>query len=521
MRRTMQNSEFIMKSTILNLTLAFFVSSAASFSAVAQEEPVAEPAQTPPPVESPAPEPAATVVESAPPVADSNPQPVTETQPAPSVETPASEAPVSEEAARSRRPAESPAAEDSSQRSRPDRTDSGPAPDGRGVRETLAPNQTTSDADRVAQSGRPGRGSDRQPGGPPRGDDRRGGDRRDDGRGHDRGDDGRRGDDRRDDGRRPQFGISIGPGGVQVFRGNPGIGPGYSRPSRGNYYDWDRRRGYAPPWYQGRGWGIGIDTRPQYVAPSGPVIVTQPQSVQPVAPQQPEEPPVPTDEQLSGMPGVELRGLVLYSVDRLDEQLDGLSTGRGWKSFLKTEDLKRIVPPPTLAPLPPESDDAAPTVAEPILPESTRRQLAEILKSYERVQQNGEYRQISQLWGFQTTHVALRELLIPPVHRLRKQLSLSIELLNEELQQFETHEQWSRHLKLELVKKMSTVPPEDVSAADRKQLQTVISTFDTVAAEPSYRMISDLLGFRLTQSGARAYLAQLQVSAPPAPPAQP
>jgi hypothetical protein len=251
------------------------------------------------------------------------------------------------------------------------------------------------------------------------------------------------------------------------------------------------------------------------------VIVTQPQSVQPAAPLPPEEPPVPTDEQLAGMPGIELRGLLLYAVNRLDEQLDVLSTGSSWKSFLKTDELRRAVPPPTLAPPPPDSSAAPLAEAEPLLPESVRRQMAEFLKRSDTVKQNPEFRQISQLWGFQTTHVVLRELLVPPIQRLRKQLALSVELLEQDLEQFETSSRWAGHLKLNDVKRIAAVRADGISPADRKQLQAIVSVFDSVAAEPSYRMISDLLGFRLTQYGARSYLAQLKVTAPPAPPAPP
>lgn len=508
-----------MKLTILCLTLAFAFSSVSGTAVSAQDEPAPEPVSEQPAVENPAPspEPSAPVAETPPPVqepspvVESSPQPVSEPAPAPNVEARPDQSPVSTEAAPPRRPADPPSADGSERGSRPARSER--SGDDSAPRETPAAGRTDFDPTGTGQSGRSGRGTDRTPDGPPpRSDDRR--------------DDGRRDDNRRDDGRRDrdqraQLGISIGPGGVQVFRGNPGFGPGQPHPLRNSYYGWDRRRGYAPPWYQGRGWGLSIDTRPQVYVPSSPVIVTQPQVVPPTAPEQPDEPPVPTDEQLSGMPGIELRGLVLYAVDRLNEELDGLSTGSGWKSFLKTDELKRIVPPPAQAPLPPNPGESSASEMEPILPESARSRLAVILKSFERVQQNDDYRQISQLWGFQTTYVALRELLVPPVERLRKQLVLSIELLDEELQQFETHAQWASHLKLDAARRVASIEPGAMSPADRQQIQTVVSIFDTVAAESSYRMISDLLGFRLTQSGARAYAAQLKVPAPPAPLANP
>ena len=507
-----------MKSIIHKLTLASLFAAASSVVAFAQDEPAAEPAQTPP-VESPPPvvespppaaEPPAPVVESPPPAAESPASQPAETSPPPA----AAVSPEPAETSQPARPADSPPAGNNQRGDRPTRENSAPDAGRDENRGTPKVGEAAPAAGDVAQSGRPGRGPgpDRpSPGGSPQ---------RDDGRR----DSGQRDDGRRDSGQRSQLGISIGPGGVQVFRGNPGNGFGFGGSSR-NYNGLSRGYGpgygYSSPFYQNRGWGIAIDTRPQVIVPSGTVIVTQPQSLQPTTPQPPEEPPVPTADQLAGMPGVELRGLLLFAVDRLDEQLDGLSTGNGWKSFLKTDDLRQAVPPPTLAPLPPESGTVAPSDVQPLMPESVRLRLAGILKTYERVQQNSEYRQISQLWGFQTTHLVLRELLVPPTQRLQKQFTLSVELLEEELQQFETGSRWKSHLKLDDARRIASVRAEDISAADRKELQTIISVFDSVAAEPSYRMISDLLGFRLTQYGARSYLAQLKIPAPPAPPSKP
>ncbi len=513
-----------MKSMIHQVTLASLFAVISGVGVAAQDEPAAEPAQPAPAVESPPPvvespppvvESPPPVVESPPPAVESVPQPVVESpQPQP-VETAPAPAPVSTpaepvESPRSGRPGPSPSTEGGQRDERPARGESLLDAVIGGNRDTSPQERTAPSPGSVAQSGRSGSG-----------------------RGPDRPSQG--GQPQRNDGGRSQLGISIGPGGVQVFRGNPGgigpggigpggIGPGHSRQQQ-NYYGGDRGRGsgslYSPQWYQSRGWGIAIDTRPQVFVPSNPVYVTQPQAVQPAAPLPPEEPPVPTQEELSGMPGIELRGLLLYAVDRLDEQLNGLSTGSGWKSFLKIDELRRAVPPPTLAPPPPESGAETLTEDEPLMSESVRRQLADVLKKFDSVKQNPDYRQISQLWGFQTTHVVLRELLVPPIQRLRKQLTLSVDFLEQELQQFETSSSWAKHLKLDDAKRIAAVRTEDISAADRKQLQSIVSNFDSVAAKPSYRMISDLLGFRLAQHGARSYLAQLKVPAPPAPPSRP
>jgi len=138
---------------------------------------------------------------------------------------------------------------------------------------------------------------------------------------------------------------------------------------------------------------------------------------------------------------------------------------------------------------------------------------------YDSVQQNDEYRKINQLWGFQTTHLVLREMLIPPVERLRKQLPLSTSLLKQDLQEIETGSGWVRHLKLADAERLGAVPSRDVSATERKQLQDMVAVFDSVAAEPSYRTISELPGFQWTHYVVRSYLEAFNTKAPSAPPA--
>ncbi|MDA0807665.1 MAG: hypothetical protein O2983_10100 [Planctomycetota bacterium] len=210
-----------MKSMIHNLTLASVLAAASSIGAFAQDEPTAEPAQTPPVVESPA------------------PQPV-ETSPPPAAVVPAKPAEVSQRA----RPAGSPQTGSNQRGDRQARDNS--IPDGRrdGNRGTLNVGEDAPVA--VAQSGRSGRGPDRPSSG---GSPQRDGGRRDDGR--------------RDGGQRSQLGIRIGPGGVQVFRGSPGISPGYGGSSR-NYNGLNRSfgpgYGYSSPFYQNRGWGASRST---------------------------------------------------------------------------------------------------------------------------------------------------------------------------------------------------------------------------------------------------------------------
>ena len=200
--------------------------------------------------------------------------------------------------------------------------------------------------------------------------------------------------------RRPQVGISISPGGVQIFRGTPG--PGYRRPNSSYYRNYD-------PWgrgswmgYSGRGWAIGVQTQPRVFVPSQTVIVTQPPQgtlPQPPAPQTPERPPVPTADDVAGMPGAELRGFLLYAVDQLDDELGMIATGAGWQSHLRVEELRRLIPAPAAAPPAPGTAGSAADSLEPLLPESARRQLADTLERYDSAAKKPEYRIIANYWG--------------------------------------------------------------------------------------------------------------------------
>jgi hypothetical protein len=310
--------------------------------------------------------------------------------------------------------------------------------------------------------------------------------------------------DRRDS-QRSRLGISIGPGGLQIYRGPSGSRLGIGSRSQPHFGrdPWGRSSGRTWPGYYGNGWGITIQPRQQVQEFQQPVIVQQ-------ATNEPENLPVPTAAETAGMPEVEVRSLLLFAVDRFNDELGGISTGAGWRDYLRVEDLKRLIPPPETAPPAPGTD----VPVNSLITESTHDELAKILKRFDQTAENLEYRQINGMWGFQTAHVTLRELLIPPVQRLHKQLGLSAELLEDDLKRFETGLSWISHLKLSELKRIATIRPAELSPKDRTQMQELLLTFDRTAADPNYSTISDLPGFRMAVHVMRAYLPQLSKPAP-------
>jgi hypothetical protein len=313
---------------------------------------------------------------------------------------------------------------------------------------------------------------------------------------------------------RSRLGITIGPGGVQVYRGPSGFGPGpgfrspypyYFGGGPGGRYPGRRWPGYG---YYGNGWGIVIQTQPQIQERVQTVIVPQATEV-------PEDMPVPTVAEVAAMPGADVRGLLLFAVDRFNDELSGITTGDGWRDYLQVENLRRLVPaPPEAPPAPGEELPADPPMTPPAFQELTG-----ILGRFDQTAANAEYRQISGMWGFQSIQVTLRELLVPPIERLNRQLNLSAEFLEADLQEIETGAAWIAHLRIADLKRLATIIPQDVSLEDRRQLEDIIGTFDRVAADPGYRVISDLTGFRMTSHVMRAY--RLQLSPPPSPASPP
>ena len=225
-------------------------------------------------------------------------------------------------------------------------------------------------------------------------------------------------------------------------------------------------------------------------------------------PPAPSEPPVPTAAEVAQMPIVELRGFLLFAVDRLEAELAELSTGADWMTHLQTADLKRLVPQPQQAP-PPPSAVAAPKTAPspPLVSPETRTQLGNILKKFDTIVRNPEYEMISSLWGFRAVHVALAEFLVPQVQRNRNQLVLAVDVLNRELDQFSVGSGWKEHLSLDQLRAIADTKATELKSSDIQDLKSILKTFDDVRAYPDYRTISELPGFKQTQYSLRVYMA--------------
>jgi hypothetical protein len=100
-------------------------------------------------------------------------------------------------------------------------------------------------------------------------------------------------------------------------------------------------------------------------------------------PAAPEMPPVPGEDELARLSNEQLRQLIQHATESLEQDLDGLGTGAGWKGHLATEELRRLS----------QADE---------LPPADRERLRAIAERFARTAQTPKYRSITGLWGFQT-----------------------------------------------------------------------------------------------------------------------
>ena len=329
-----------------------------------------------------------------------------------------------------------------------------------------------------------------------------------------------------DDGRsRSKIGIQIGPGGVDIFkrdqhhddRHHPSHGDDHHRYDRGRnswYYG-------SRPWYWDRDgrWKFYLDFRSRYPGQVVPYYYVEPGTVVPVTPQTGEaEPPVPSAAELAQVPTAELRGFLLFAVDRLDDDLDELSTGADWKAHLQTADLKRLVPESKQAPPPPVPGAVAKTVPNPsLISPKAREELTGILQKFDTVQRNPAYQMISGLWGFRAVQVALAEFLVPPFQRSQHQLAFAIDVLSDELGDFSVGASWKQHLKLDALKKIAEKEAPELNSNDIRVLHSIQKTFDDVSKDTDYQTISELSGFKRTLYALGEHTADVDELVPPAP----
>ncbi len=223
-----------------------------------------------------------------------------------------------------------------------------------------------------------------------------------------------------------------------------------------------------------------------------------------------------------------VRRMLRSGVARLDRQLDRLATGQGWKEYLQTDMLGGLVMDDVN--VPPDADSV--------------ELLREALTLYDTTSQKEQFRAIASLRGFQTVHIALSELVLPPVHRQRRMLAYSSRALEHDLMRLETGSQWVRYFQLPnevfaertARPRSAPLPPTADSTSEQslRRLFDAMASFDAVRDDSRYGPIINLPAFKMTYDRLTTYVAMVsetfseaqledarQIEVVPTPPAEP
>ncbi len=223
-----------------------------------------------------------------------------------------------------------------------------------------------------------------------------------------------------------------------------------------------------------------------------------------------------------------VRRMLRSGVARLDRQLDRLATGQGWKDYLQTSMLGELIADDVNGP--PDADSV--------------EVLREALTLYDTTSEKEQFRAIASLRGFQTVHIALSELVVPPVHRQRRMLAHSSKALEHELMRLETGPQWVRYFQLPnevfaertARPRSAPLPPSGDSTSEQslRRLFDAMASFDAVRDDPKYGPIVNLPAFKMTYDRLTTYVAMVsetfseaqledarQIEVVPTPPAEP
>ena len=273
-------------------------------------------------------------------------------------------------------------------------------------------------------------------------------------------------------------------------------------PQRDYDYDHDHHNHFGSPRGRGGYYGPGYLPAPYYVSPQyvQPIIV-QPQYVDPgvrivpradTAPPQPERLVVPTLDQFAEIPDPSQQDFLLHAINSLETDLNGMSTGESWKKHLQLS---------TIASLLDDKDNGTDSVR--------RERLGQIGSLFDTLDQDSKYRQVSELWGFDTLRVGLRAYSAPAEIRLRKQIGGAADALSYALNNVDTGEGWKKHLQLEFLTTMS--PATDANRAGRiQQTSDLLVRFDGVATDESFRVISSKPGFAEARDMLKKYVQALK-----------
>jgi len=207
---------------------------------------------------------------------------------------------------------------------------------------------------------------------------------------------------------------------------------------------------------------------------------SDPEERRPQAPPSPPRTarPVPSAQRLAGLADQQLLTVLEGTRSDLESDLEGLSTGEGWKKHLKLGEFK---------------DTVAGLKGKPI-PDATRIWFATRADQFDQVAKDEGYTKISSLWGFRVTHLVLRELGRPSVQRWSHQVVSHRDTLHAYLKRIDRGSDWIAYMELD---KLAELPqrPTDWKTEDIRWVTGVADRFAKVREDPAFAMVARQPGF--------------------------
>jgi hypothetical protein len=269
-------------------------------------------------------------------------------------------------------------------------------------------------------------------------------------------------------------------GGSHDFRWGIGVPFGYDdydwyAPYYNNYYR--SYQNYDPGYYQGSDYYSG-----NYLPNTAQQLPAM------------EHPPIPTAGQVARLTDEQLRMMIAVALDNYNKDLDGFTTGAGWKIHFKLAELKTHVTGSQIG-----SPDA-----------STRTLIADISQKFEAAEKDPSYEVITQPWSFQTLLVALKEYSLPAVKRQGHVLNAKAQTLKRSLDNISTGAGWKAYLEINELDKLLGETSGD-NAELTKKLEKILERFDDVSQNQQYKVVAELQGFDVTRTALQQYIHTLQM----------
>jgi len=199
---------------------------------------------------------------------------------------------------------------------------------------------------------------------------------------------------------------------------------------------------------------------------------------------------VPSKEQLSQFPIKDLRTFLQRSAKELEKDLKTIRTGDAWQEALQTKTLQGITA---------ENESELPD-------NETRKLLKELLKKYDDIAKNSQYKKIASMFGFRAVHVALEPFSAEPAEYHRSQLSPSLAELSRSLGKLNTGDGWKKHLQTEELVRLIDKTTGRTDRESLAMMKKILATYDEASKDSKYEKIVKLAGFAMTHQRLDKYV---------------